>query len=54
MREKHPNYMPFNRYFDEEGVGEGFGGGKGFVDVTNPVKRIEVRAEMSLIHLKAL
>ncbi|MED2748963.1 4'-phosphopantetheinyl transferase [Bacillus thuringiensis] len=41
MREKHPNYMPFNRYFDEEGVGEGFGGGKGFVDVTNPVKRIE-------------
>ena len=23
MREKHPNYMPFNRYFDEEG-GEGF------------------------------
>ena len=18
MREKHPNYMPFNRYFDEE------------------------------------
>ena len=22
-------------------VGEGFGGGKGFVDVTNPVKRIE-------------
>ncbi|UYX53362.1 4'-phosphopantetheinyl transferase [Bacillus thuringiensis] len=41
MREKHPNYMPFNRYFDEEGVGEGFGGGKGFVDLTNPVKRIE-------------
>ncbi|PGC86832.1 LPD38 domain-containing protein, partial [Bacillus toyonensis] len=41
MREKHPNYMPFNRYFDEEGVSEGFGGGKGFVDVTNPVKRIE-------------
>ena len=22
MREKHPNYMPFNRYFDEEGVGK--------------------------------
>ncbi|MGV2527052.1 UNVERIFIED_CONTAM: 4'-phosphopantetheinyl transferase, partial [Bacillus thuringiensis] len=41
MREKHPNYMPFNRYFDEEGMGEGFGGGKGFVDLTNPVKRIE-------------
>ncbi|WP_103570972.1 LPD38 domain-containing protein [Bacillus thuringiensis] len=41
MREKHPNYMPFNRYFDEEGVGEGFGGGKGFVDLTNPIKRIE-------------
>ncbi|AEA14336.1 MULTISPECIES: LPD38 domain-containing protein [Bacillus] len=41
MREKHPNYMPFNRYFDEEGIGEGFGGGKGFVDLTNPVKRIE-------------
>ncbi|MGQ7148362.1 hypothetical protein ACUOA8_59320, partial [Escherichia sp. SS-MK2] len=28
-------------YFDEEGVGGGFGGGKGFVDLTNPVKRIE-------------
>ncbi|AZJ21535.1 4'-phosphopantetheinyl transferase [Bacillus wiedmannii bv. thuringiensis] len=41
MREKHPNYMPFNRYFDEEGVSEGFGGGKGFVDLTNPIKRIE-------------
>ncbi|OUB48346.1 LPD38 domain-containing protein [Bacillus thuringiensis] len=41
MREKHPNYMPFNRYFDEEGVGESLGGGKGFVDLTNPVKRIE-------------
>lgn len=39
--QKLPNYMPFNRYFDEEGVGEGFGGGKGFVDLTNPVKRIE-------------
>ncbi len=29
--------MPFSRYFGEEGVGEG----KGFVDLTNPVKRIE-------------
>ena len=40
MREKHPNYMPFNRYFDEEGVGKD-SRGKGFVDLTNPVKRIE-------------
>ena len=35
-------------------MGEGFGGGKGFVDLTNPVKRIEDRVEMSLIRLKAL
>ncbi|CCW05445.1 LPD38 domain-containing protein [Bacillus sp. GeD10] len=40
MREKHPNYVPFYRSFDEEATA-GLGSGKGFVDLTNPVKRMK-------------
>lgn len=39
MRKKYPNYVPFYRYFDED-VSSGFGG-KGFADLTNPVKRLK-------------
>jgi hypothetical protein len=39
MRKKHPNYVPFFRYFDDD-MASGFGN-KGFANLTNPVKRLK-------------
>jgi hypothetical protein len=44
MRKKYPNYVPFLRYFDDDAVAGfkngGFGGARGFANLTNPVKRM--------------
>ena len=40
MREKYPDYMPFFRFFDED-LGGLSGASKGFVDLSNPVKRMK-------------
>jgi hypothetical protein len=40
MRQKYPNYVPFFRFFDED-ISMGLSGGKGFVNVANPVKRLK-------------
>ncbi|WP_010276387.1 LPD38 domain-containing protein [Paenibacillus senegalensis] len=39
MKERYPDYVPFYRFFDDD-VSAGFGG-KGFTDLTNPVKRLK-------------
>ena len=39
MRKKYPNYVPFYRFFDDD-IGGGFGG-KGFANITSPVKRLK-------------
>ena len=43
MVRKYPNYVPFFRYFDEDVDAVGFkpGAGKGFADLTNPIKRMK-------------
>lgn len=44
MRQKYPNYVPFMRYFDDDAIAGfkngGFGGAKGFANLTNPIKRM--------------
>jgi len=44
MKEKYPNYVPFMRYFDDDAIAGfrdgGFGATKGFVNLTNPIKRM--------------
>jgi hypothetical protein len=40
MKAKHPDYVPFYRYFDED-LNASQGMGKGFANVTNPIKRLE-------------
>ncbi|MFC3797894.1 LPD38 domain-containing protein [Cohnella sp. GCM10012308] len=44
MRAKYPNYVPFQRYFDDDAVAGfkngGYGSSSGFVNVTTPVKRM--------------
>lgn len=39
MRFKHPEYVPFYRFFDDD-MAFGFGG-RGFTDLTSPVKRMK-------------
>lgn len=39
MKAKYPDYVPFYRFFDDD-LSAGFGG-KGFTDLTNPVKRLK-------------
>ena len=39
MKEKYPNYVPFNRFFEDDMV-QSLGNGKGFADLTNPIKRM--------------
>lgn len=41
MRAKYPDYVPFYRYFDEDGGAFFGGGGKGFADLANPIKRLK-------------
>lgn len=40
MKEKYPNYVPFYRFFEDD-ITSGLGGGKGFANLTNPVKRLK-------------
>lgn len=40
MRDKYKDYVPFYRFFEED-MTSGLGGGKGFADLANPVKRMK-------------
>ncbi|MBO0959570.1 hypothetical protein J1P26_07460 [Neobacillus sp. MM2021_6] len=40
MKKKYPNYVPFYRFFEDD-IASGLGGGKGFANLTNPVKRLK-------------